>query len=169
MTKQPPLEISPIDHHIQAAIVVQLFSATTAVPFNELKPADVQNSLFMYHMNKLESRGVVERSPDGFRLTASGARWANFVSPTKLKPRLTPRPLVKFLIFNDDKTKVVLSRRRSAAAEHINEYLLPSGFHRYGKSFIASGGEVLEKLIGQQAELVQLGVHETIHTHTLIT
>lgn len=160
--KQPRLEESPIDHHIQAHILQVLFRDGGAVPFSGLKPDDVQNSLFMYHMNKLEGRGLVERAGEGFTITASAARWVNFVSPEKLKPRLIPRMLVKFLIFSPDKSQILISKRRSAAAEHLNQYLLPSGLQKYGVSFERSAQQIIQSLTGEQPALKELGIHETI-------
>lgn len=161
--KQPGLVESPVDHHIQGQILRELFRKAKAVPFNELKPDDVQNSLFMYHMRKVETRGLVERTEEGFVITSNGARWVNFVSPDTLKSRLTPRSLIKFLIFNDDESQVLLSRRRGAAAEHVNEYLFPSGFHKYGVSFDDAAALKIVSLTGQSPELIALGIHETIH------
>jgi len=164
--KQPRLEESPIDHHIQAHILKKLFTEAGVVSFNALKPDDVQNSLFMYHMKKLEGRGLVERVDEGFVLTANGARWINYVSPEKLKPRLIPRVLIKFFIFSPDKTKIVLSRRRSAAAEHMNNYLLPSGLQKYGVSMDDSAQALVLSLTGKEPELKSLGIHETIFRYS---
>lgn len=164
--KQPKLEESPIDHHIQAHVLQVLFRDGGVVAFKDLKPDDVQNSLFMYHVHKLESRGLVERIDEGFSITPGGARWVNYVSPGKLKPRLTPRVLIKFLLFSPDKTKLVISKRRSAAAEHLNQYLLPSGLQKYGVSFEDASVAIVESLTGEKPALKNLGIHETIFRYS---
>lgn len=164
--KQPKLEESPIDHHIQAHVLQVLFRDGGVVAFSDLKPDDVQNSLFMYHVHKLEVRGLVERIDEGFSITPSGARWVNYVSPGKLKPRLTPRVLIKFLLFSPDRTKLVISKRRSAAAEHLNQYLLPSGLQKYGVSFKDSSEAIIESLTGEKPVLKDLGIHETIFRYS---
>lgn len=164
--KQPKLEESPIDHHIQAHVLQVLFRDGGVVAFSDLKPDDVQNSLFMYHVHKLEARGLVERINEGFSITPGGARWVNYVSPGKLKPRLTPRVLIKFLIFSPDKKKLVISKRRSAAAEHLNQYLLPSGLQKYGVSFREASEGIIESLTGERPVLKDLGIHETIYRYS---
>ena len=159
----PRLTESPIDHHIQAHIVRVLFaSGEAAVPFSSLKPDDVQNSLFMYHLGKLERRGVVARIDGGFVLTPDGVRWINFVSPDKLQPQLAPRVLVRFLVFSPDRTQLVVSRRTTAAADYVGEYLLPGGFQRYGLSFGESAAALAQILLGSSPELTALGICETI-------
>ena len=159
----PRLTESPIDHHIQAHIVRVLFaSGEAAVPFSVLKPDDVQNSLFMYHLGKLERRGLVARTDGGFVLTPDGVRWINFVSPDKLQPQLAPRVLVRFLVFSPDCTQLVVSRRTTAAADYVGEYLLPGGFQRYGLSFDESAAVLAPLLLGVSPELKALGICETI-------
>lgn len=160
--KQPRLEESPIDHHIQAHVLQVLFRDGGVISFSDLKPDDIQNSLFMYHVHKLEARGLVERIDEGFSITPGGARWVNYVSPGKLKPRLTPRVLIKFLIFSPDRNRIVISRRRSAAAEHLNQYLLPSGLQKYGVPFNEAARGIVKSLTGEQPALKNLGIHETI-------
>ncbi len=164
--KQPRLEESPIDHHIQAHILQVLFRDGGVVAFKNLKPDDIQNSLFMYHVHKLEVRGLVERIDEGFSITPGGARWVNYVSPGKLKPRLTPRVLIKFLILSPDKKRMVISKRRSAAAEHLNQYLLPSGLQKYGVSFYDAASGTIKSLTGEQPVLIDLGIHETIFRYS---
>lgn len=154
---------SPIDHHIQAHIVRLLFAHGRApVAFSALKPDDVQNSLFMYHLGKLERRGLVERRDGGFGLTPSGVRWVNFVSPDKLQPQLAPRVLVRFMAVSPDATQLVLSHRTSAAAEHLDEYLLPGGFQKYGLPFDDAARALAMTLFGTAGELRPLGTCETI-------
>lgn len=164
--KQPKLEESPIDHHIQAHVLQALFRNGGVVSFSDLKPDDIQNSLFMYHVHKLEARGLVERIDEGFSITPGGARWVNYVSPGKLKPRLTPRVLIKFLIFSPDRSKIVISKRRSAAAEHLNQYLLPSGLQKYGVSFNDAAQAIITSLTGEGPVLKALGIHETIFRYS---
>ncbi len=122
---------SPIDHYIQAEIVSQLYKQTER-SFSELKSDDVENSLFMYHMRKLINRGVVEKSNDGFKLTAKGIHWVNFIGPSTLQPKILPRLLMNFIITNNDKSQVLLSRRKGPASEILNEFLLPGGLYPYG-------------------------------------
>lgn len=63
-----------LDHHIQRAIVYKLAFAPS-LRFGELKPDDIENKLFAYHLKKVMSAGYVEKNEDGeYLLTAEGRR-----------------------------------------------------------------------------------------------
>jgi len=63
-----------LDHHLQRAIVYEL-AFTTGLKFSELKPDDIENKLFTYHLKKTIAAGYVEKSEDGlYKLTAEGRR-----------------------------------------------------------------------------------------------
>lgn len=159
----PKFQESPADHHIQAKILQQLFGSLEPVSFSHLKPAEIENSLFMYHVRKLEDRGLVARTDSGFTLTPDGARWVNFTSPSRLKPRLTPRLLVNLIITTPDKKKVLLSRRQSAVAAHLTRYLLPSGFHKYGLPIREAAAVVAKSIIGEDAAPDYYDTYEVIY------
>lgn len=63
-----------LDHHIQRRIVYTLALARR-LRFSELKPDDLENKLFTYHLKKTVSAGYVLKSPEGFyELTPEGRR-----------------------------------------------------------------------------------------------
>jgi hypothetical protein len=63
-----------LDHHIQRAIVYKL-AFTPSLRFGELKPDDLDNKLFTYHLKKVVTAGYVEKNEDGeYLLTAEGRR-----------------------------------------------------------------------------------------------
>lgn len=63
-----------LDHHIQRGIVYRLAFAPS-LRFGELKPDDIENKLFTYHLKKVVSAGYVEKNEDGeYLLTAEGRR-----------------------------------------------------------------------------------------------
>ena len=61
-----------LDHHIQRAIVYKLaFSA--GLRFSELKPGELENKAFDYHLKKVVKAGYVEKTDDGlYKLTSEG-------------------------------------------------------------------------------------------------
>ncbi len=162
----PRFQDSPSDHHIQAAILQQLFASNLPVAFSSLRPDGVENSLFMYHVRKLESRGAIKRDTDGFSLTDSGARWVNLLSPYNLKPKLVPRLLPSLIIISTDNKSVLLSRRKSAVASLLTRYILPSGFHKYGVPLHQAAADIAEYLLGQSTKLEYYDTCEIIYRFT---
>ena len=153
-----------IDHHIQANILSKLADASSAVRFTDLKDDGVENSLFMYHANKLIKRGLIAKNPDGFRLTLLGARWVNSVSPDSFKLKPTVLPLVQFII-TDSQGNVLLSRRKGQLRELINDYAIPGGLHRSG----ATAGETATNILSswfpdQELSPKLLSIAEVIHS-----
>lgn len=63
-----------LDHHIQRSIVYQLAFAPS-MRFGELKPDDIDNKLFTYHLKKVMIAGYVAKNHDGlYVLTSEGRR-----------------------------------------------------------------------------------------------
>lgn len=119
-----------LDHHLQSQIVQQLVSCGEQ-SFSQLKPDDIENSLFMYHMRKLLTRGIAAKTASGFALTAEGARWANKTGAHLHTPQL-PRPMVQLLVVQDG--QVLISERADHMAAHLNRYMLPGTLHRFGET-----------------------------------
>lgn len=63
-----------LDHHIQKQIVYALAFAD-ALRFSELKPDDLENKAFDYHLKKVIAAGYVTKTDDGlYTLTSEGKR-----------------------------------------------------------------------------------------------
>ncbi|MNH49947.1 hypothetical protein D3C73_15430 [compost metagenome] len=63
-----------LDHHIQRTIVYQLAFAPS-MRFGELKPDDIDNKLFTYHLKKVMTAGYIVKNDDGlYALTSEGRR-----------------------------------------------------------------------------------------------
>ncbi|MEO5950110.1 MAG: hypothetical protein ABIQ04_01535 [Candidatus Saccharimonadales bacterium] len=63
-----------LDHHIGKSIVYHLAFADS-MRFSELKPDDIDNKLFNYHLKKVISEGYVIKTSDGhYALTPEGRR-----------------------------------------------------------------------------------------------
>lgn len=131
------------DHYIQLEILAKLAKSEGPVRFTDLKDPAIENSLFMYHANKLLKRELLEKSDSGFALTSKGADWLNFVGEGSLLPQRSPRLLVQLLIINSD-DEVLLSRRTGSMKRLLNEYTLPGGLYKYG--------ETLEQNLARVAE-----------------
>lgn len=63
-----------LDHHIQRTIVYTL-AFSNGMRFSELKPDNLENKAFDYHLKKVILAGFVEKDADGlYRLTSEGKR-----------------------------------------------------------------------------------------------
>jgi hypothetical protein len=63
-----------LDHHIQRQIVYRL-AFVDSLRFGELKPDELENKLFTYHLKKVVAAGLVIKQEDGsYTLTSEGRR-----------------------------------------------------------------------------------------------
>lgn len=63
-----------LDHHLQRNIVYRL-AFSPSLRFSELKPADIENKLFDYHLKKVIKAGFVVKNEDGqYALTPQGRK-----------------------------------------------------------------------------------------------
>lgn len=121
------------DHHLQDKIVAALVDGKKR--FSDLVPEGLENSMFMYHMNKLLKKGIVQKDSDLYSLTQVGAKRYN--ARFRLRdPLELPTLLVQYLVINDE--KVLMSHRITALSENLNEYMLPGGNHFFLSSSRAS-------------------------------
>lgn len=85
-----------LDHHIQRTIVYQLAFAPT-MRFGELKPDDIDNKLFTYHLKKVIVAGYVTKNDTGlYMLTPEGRRIG--VGALKSEHRLIDRAYSTLLL-----------------------------------------------------------------------
>lgn len=153
-----------IDHYLQGALLARLAASGGPLRFSELKEDGIDNSLFMYHANKLISRGAIEKSTDGFHLTANGARWVNAVGPDMWQAKPTPRPLVQLVITYKD--TLLLSSRKGQLKEHLNEYMFPGGLHKQGMTADENAQRITRQLFGQESFIPEfLAVVESINSY----
>jgi len=130
--KQSPYVSNFVDHYLQTAILGQLAKTDHPLRFSEIKEDGIENSLFMYHMNKLIRRGIVEKTNDQrFSLTPKGAHWINFTGLGSATT-LLPRPLVQLVIRSGK--HLLLAKRTGQMSTLLNTYMLPGTVHEYGQT-----------------------------------
>jgi ADP-ribose pyrophosphatase YjhB (NUDIX family) len=139
---------SYIDHFLQADILNKLAGANEPVRFSDLKQDGIENSLFMYHANKLISRGLVDKTEAGFTLTLKGVRWVNYAGAFHGFSITTPRPLVQFII-QDGADNTLLAVRKGQLRKQLNDYLLPGNIYRYGLTLEENSTAILRELFGE--------------------
>lgn len=133
----------PVDHFLQADIIAKLAAADRPLRFSELKESSIENSLFMYHANRLIDRGLIEKKEVGFNLTLKGARWANYVDIQYDLTPIAPRPLVQFII-EDSAGNILMAVRKGSLKQRLNDYLLPGNVYRHGMT-LADNVEAIHK------------------------
>jgi hypothetical protein len=139
---------SYIDHFLQADILNKLASADEPVRFSDLKQYGIENSLFMYHTNKLISRGLVDKTDAGFTLTLKGVRWANHAGTFHDFSITTPRPLVQFVI-QDSMGNTLLAVRKGQLRKQLNDYLLPGNIYQYGLTLEENATAILGQIFAE--------------------
>jgi hypothetical protein len=136
-----------IDHFLQADILNKLTAADKPIRFSHLKQDGIENSLFMYHANKLIGRGLIAKTAAGFSLTLKGARWANYAGVFHDFSITTPRPIVQFIIQNDAGF-VLLAVRKGQLRQRLNDFLLPGNIYRYGLTADENAAAILCEIFG---------------------
>lgn len=141
----------PLDHFLQAEIISKLTASLRPLRFSEIKDKGIENSLFMYHANKLIDRGLIQKDEDGFKLTAKGARWSNYVDSSLDLTPITPRPLIQFII-EDGFGNVLMAKRKGSLQEHLNEYLLPGNVYRHGSPLEENAHQIIAEIFEESYE-----------------
>lgn len=114
------------DHYIQDAIMYELVAGERT--FSELLPEGMEHSMFMYHMRKLLKAEIVEKTAQGYRLTQRGAKLYNARFQMR-DPLATHRVLIQFIVIDGD--NLLLTRRTTDIAHHLNQAMLPGGAHHF--------------------------------------
>lgn len=154
-----------IDHFLQMEIISKLTASDAPIRFSELKDDGIENSLFMYHINKLIDRGLIQKADEGFSLTIKGARWANYVDTSLDLTPLTPRPLIQFII-EDTTRHILLGIRKGSLKTHLNDYVLPGNVYRHGLSLNDNVALIRTELFGESCnyEAIPVTIADVIHT-----
>lgn len=155
----------PVDHFLQAEIIAKLAASESPIRFSALKDDGIENSLFMYHANKLINRGLVQKDDEGFGLTVSGARWANYVNTSLDLTPLTPRPLVQFIV-EDTAGHILMGTRKGSLKAHLNDHVLPGNLYRHGLTLDDNMVRIRNELFGESCsyEAAPVTTADVIHT-----
>jgi len=98
-------------HWIQNHVLRQLILFSDR-RYADLKPANVEGNLFMYHLRQLIKEKLVQKRPDGrYELTGPGQIYADRLSLETFKPRLQPR-IVTLIACQDRQGRWLLYRRK---------------------------------------------------------
>ena len=101
-----------LDHHIQRAIVTRLKSSED-LTFTEMKPLDIENKLFTYHLKIVIREGFVEKTQNGrYKLTSAGEKLWKRMSESTDKVA-TRAHSVLFLIIRSENKGWLLYKRKT--------------------------------------------------------
>lgn len=100
-----------LDHHLQRAIVYRL-AFSPSLRFSELKPDEIENKLFDYHLKKVVASKLVVKQDDGsYSLTAEGRRLGKRALDKRLAVADRAEPVL-FLAIRRQSDKAWLLYRR---------------------------------------------------------
>ena len=100
---------SMLDHHIQQHIVHKL-AFVESLRFGQLKPDEIDNKLFTYHLKKVMAAGLITKQADGaYTLTAEGRRLGK--NATKRPPLSIERAYSILLLGIKDNNRWLLFKR----------------------------------------------------------
>lgn len=99
-----------LTHHIQHIIIKRLISEN-ALSFTELKPDDLDNKLFTYHLKITIREGLVEKINDRYRLTSTGRKLWKRISETPSKISERAISVIYVIIRAPDKGWLLYTRK----------------------------------------------------------
>jgi ADP-ribose pyrophosphatase YjhB (NUDIX family) len=147
-------------NRVQRSIIKKLLSAPK-LRYAQIKPKNVEGNLFTYHLRKLITEGLIDKSKEGlYGLTAQGKLFVDRLSMKTLSPRIQPKIVTMMVIKNDKDEYIVYKRKREPFIKHIG---FPHGKIHLGESvYDASHRELTEK-VGFDTELSHRGeVYATV-------
>lgn len=143
-------------HYIQKDIIQNL-ACKSPQRFSQLKPAQIPNNTFSYHLKRLLELGYVEHKLDeGYVATRKALKIIQY-SAVKTNKSSTPAIITVIYVTNDDGEVLILKRNKRP---FVNYYGLPSGLIHTGENIkIAAIRELFEKTgIVATNELTYCGV-----------
>jgi len=112
-----------VRHHIQNEILYRL-SFDESLRFSELKPAELENKLFDYHLKQLIKDGLVHKSEDGsYSLTPDGKRMGVTVFDDQLSKAKMPRSVLFLVIRRKSDNAWLLYKRSTHPLKDLSGFM----------------------------------------------
>lgn len=141
-------------HRIQNHIISQLISATN-LRYADIKPAEVEGNLFMYHLRQLLNAGLVQKRIDGrYELSPEGQLYADRLSLQTLAPRAQPRIVTLVACQNQSGEYLLYRRRRQPLIGMVG---FPYGKIHLGEAIAVAAARELQEKTGLHATLEHRG------------
>lgn len=142
--------------------------------FRDMRPSRVDSNLYNYHLKLLQKRGLVEKvEGKGYRLSATGMQYVDYVSVEQFETRRQPKLITKLYIHDGDGNIVMWPKYKQP---FIGLWSLPSGkIHADDANVVAAAKRELAYLTDAvDAPLQHRGVleirsiiQEVMITHTI--
>lgn len=143
----------PVDHHIQRQILRDL-SKVDFMRFRDLKPSDLDNNVFTYHLKSLVAVGLIQKKTNGYTLSSSGMTYLDYAAAKRLVPRLQPKLITILVVQTDD--KVALLERKTQP--YLGKFMLPSGKMHFGEKFEEHAKREAKEKLGLDVDLKMRGM-----------
>lgn len=123
--------------------------------YADLKPADVEGNLFMYHLKTLMKANLVGKRADGrYELTAEGNRFVDGLSVNTLTPRAQPK-IVTLLVCRNEAGEYLLMRRKRHPLYGMTGF--PFGKLHIGETIAEAAARELREKTGLECALTHRG------------
>lgn len=129
---------------IQNQILDKLIRSKT-VRYKDLRPLDVEGNLFMYHLKGLITEKLVEKSEDGYQLSARGLEYVRTVSLNTGKVRTQPQ-ILNAIVAIDDQGRYLMYRWNRQP--NLGKVSLPHGMMHVGEKLLNSAERELSEKTG---------------------
>jgi len=122
--------------------------------YSQLRPADVEGNLFMYHLNGLMKENLVEKTDHAYRLSAKGLQFAGTLSLKTGKTRQQPKILTAIIAKNREGHYLFSRWHRQPNIDLVS---FPHGMLHYGEKLADMAARELAEKAGLQAALMHRG------------
>lgn len=140
-------------HWIQQHVLRQLIHHSE-LRYADIKPKQIEGSLFMYHLRQLKKEGLVEKRDKNYALTAMGRLRADKLTAQSLKERVQPRVLVLVACWDDEKGLLLIKRHVHPVIDMIG---FPSLDMALGEQLIPHAEQAFKEETGLQVSLKRRG------------
>lgn len=140
-------------HEIQQYIVKQLVHQEVC-RYRDIKPKEVEGNLFTYHLRRLIQENIIEKCPNGYRLTGNGLRLVDNLSLQSMQPRIQPKIATLVACQNNNQEWLLYRRSKQPFLGKIG---FPYGKIHLGERIAEAADRELVEKTGINAKLVHVG------------
>jgi 8-oxo-dGTP pyrophosphatase MutT (NUDIX family) len=139
-------------HPIQLAILESLRRSSAALRYRDMRPADIENDIYNYHLRYLTQQGLVEKRAGKYALNDAGKKQLVELNPYHESNRFKIAALC--LVMQDDR---LLYQKRVRQPFAGQSGLIGGGIHR-GETAVAAAKRRLFEEAGLAADFTLLGL-----------